>query len=148
VQNASLEVKILDVEKPYRVHLGIDPYHGTELSFTPGAGHMFLGLGIKVKNLTGADITFKWTDLYLTNKYQDKWYPSWAAYQPTNAAMDPLTVEIVKYDEVHPDFDPDAHFYASDNGFVRVIFRVPKDNLYYFFGMADLPLIEINWRYY
>lgn len=148
VQNASLEVKILDVEKPYRVHLGIDPYHGTELSFTPGAGHMFLGLGIKVKNLTGADITFKWTDLYLTNKYQDKWYPSWGAYQPTNAAMDPLTVEIVKYDEVHPDFDPDAHFYASDNGFVRVIFRVPKDNLYYFFGMADLPLIEINWRYY
>jgi hypothetical protein len=148
VQNASLEVKVLDVEKPYRVNLGMDPYLGTELTFTPGAGSMFLGLGVKVKSLTGADLPMKWTDVYLVNKYQDKWYPSWGAYQPTNAAMDPLTVEIVKYDEVHPDFDPDAHFYAADNGFMRVIFRVPRDNLYYFFGLADLPQIEINWRYY
>jgi hypothetical protein len=148
VQNASMEVKVLEVEKPYRVHLGIDPNLGTELTFTPGAGNMFLGLGVRVRNLTGTDIPMKWSDVYLVNKYGDKWYPTWGAYEQTNAAMDPLTVEIVKYDEVHPDFDPDAHFYASDNGFVRVIFRIPRDNLYYFFGIADLPLIEINWRYY
>jgi hypothetical protein len=148
VQNASFEVKVLEVEKPYRVNLGIDPVLGTELTFTPGAGNMFLGLGVRVRNLTGADITMKWSDIYLVNKYQDKWYPTWGAYLPTNTPVDPLTVEIVKYDEVHPDFDPDAHFYASDNGFVRVLFRIPRDNLYYFFGFADLPQIEINWRYY
>jgi len=51
-------------------------------------------------------------------------------------------------DQVHPDFDPDAHFYLSDNGYVRVIFQLPRDNLYYYFGFADLQLIEINWRYY
>ena len=148
VSNARLEVKIIDVEKPYRVDLGIDPTLGTPLTFTAGPGNMFLGLGIRVKNLSGSDITFKWTDIYLTNKYGEKWYPTWGAYQDTNAAMDPLTVEIVKYDQVHPDFDPDAHFYASDNGFARVIFRIPRDNLYYFLGFSDLPLIEINWRYY
>jgi hypothetical protein len=148
VQSASLEIKVLDIDKPYRVHLGWDSYLGKEISFTPGAGQMFLALGVKVNNLTGADIPMKWTDLYLVNKYQEKWYPTWGAYQKTNSAMDPLMVEILKYDQVHPDFDPDAHFYASDNGFLRVIFRVPKDNLYYFFGFADLPLIEINWRYY
>jgi len=148
VQNASFEVKVIDIARSHQVDLGIDNNLGTELIYTPGAGNMFLTLGIKVSNLTGSDITLKWTDIYLVNKYQDKWYPVFGAYRATNAAMDPLTVQILEFDQVHPDFDPDAHFYAADNGYVRVVFRIPRDNLYYFFGFADLPMIEINWRYY
>jgi len=148
VENASLAVKVTEVEKPHQVYLGVDNTLGTDLIYKPGEGNMFLGLGIKVTNLTGADIPFKWTDIYLVNKYQDKWYPAFGAYKNTNSALDSLTVEILQYDQVHPDFDPDAHFYAADNGYARVIFRVPRDNLYYFFGFADLPLIEINWRYH
>jgi len=148
VQNASMEVKVLDIEKPHQVYLGFDSNSGSELIINPGPENMFLGLGIKVSNFTGADIPMKWSDVYLVNKYQDKWYPVWGAYKKTNAAMDPLTIEILQADQVHPDFDPDAYFHASDNGYVRAIFRVPRDNLYYFFGLADLPLIEINWRYY
>jgi len=148
VQNATFQVKVLDVKRSHRVDLGIDNNLGTELTFTPGAGNMFLSFGVKVSNLTGSDITMKWSDIYLTNKYQDKWYPVFGAYKDTNSAIDPFTVEILEFDQVHPDFDPDAHFYAGDNGYVRVIFRIPRDNLYYFFGFADLPLVEINWRYY
>ena len=148
VGNASLEVRVLEVEKPYHVNLGWDANLGKDLSFTAGAGQMFLVLGIKVTNLTGSDITMKWTDLSIVNKYQDKWYPTWGAYQKSNQGIDPHSVEILKYDQVNPDFDPDAHFYVGDNGYVRVIFQLPKDNLYYFLGFADLPLIEINWRYY
>ena len=148
VENASLVVKVMDIEKPHQVYLGVDNNLGTDIFFKPGEGNMFLGVGIKITNRTGADIPFKWTDIYLVNKYQDKWYPVFGAYKNTNSAMDASTVEILQYDQVHPDFDPDAHFYAADNGYARVVFRVPRDNLYYFFGMADLPLIEINWRYY
>jgi hypothetical protein len=148
VENARLVVKVMDIEKPHQVYLGVDNNLGTDIYFKPGEGNMFLGVGIKVTNLTGADIPFKWTDIYLVNKYQDKWYPVFGAYKNTNSAMDSSTVEILQYDQVHPDFDPDAHFYAADNGYARVVFRVPRDNLYYFFGFADLPLIEINWRYY
>jgi hypothetical protein len=148
VENASLKVKVMEIEKPHQVYLGVDNNLGTDIYFKPGEGNMFLGLGIKVNNLTGADIPFKWTDIYIVNKYQDKWYPVFGAYKNTNSAMDASTVEILQYDHVHPDFDPDAHFYAADNGYARVIFRVPRDNLYYFFGFADLPLIEINWRYH
>jgi hypothetical protein len=32
----------------------------------------------------------------------------------------------------------------GDNGYLRVIFRVPRDNDYYSLAFADLPLIEIN----
>ena len=148
VQNANFVVKVMDIEKPHQVYLGVDNNLGTDIYFKPGEGNMFLGVGIKVTNLTGSDIPMKWTDIYLVNKYQDKWYPSFGAYKNTNAAMDSSTVEILQYDQVHPDFDPDAHFFAADNGYVRVVFRVPRDNLYYFFGFADLPQIEINWRYY
>jgi hypothetical protein len=148
VENASMKMQILDVEKPHRVYLGWDSYLKKEISFMPGPGNMFLSFGVKLNNLTSSDINMKWSDLYLVNKYDEKWYPEWGAYRGTNSFVDPRTVEIVQYDRVHPDFDPDAHFYASNNGFVRVIFRVPKDNLYYFFGFAELPIIEINWRYY
>lgn len=148
VQNDRLEAKILDVEKPYRVYLGWDSYLGKDISYTAGAGYFFLDIGVRVTNLTGSDLPLKWTDVYLVNKNQQIWYPTWGAYEQTNEAMDPLAVEIVKYDQVHPDFDPDAHFYLSHNGYLRAIFRIPKDNLYYFFGCADLPQIEINWRYY
>lgn len=148
VQNASLEVKVLDIERPHIVDLGIAANLGTELIYTPGAGNMFLSLGVKVSNATGSDMPLKWTDIYLINKYQDKWYPIWGAYEKTNTVMDPLTVKILEFDHVDADFDPDARLYLSDNGYLRVIFRVPKDNLYYYFGFTDLPLIEINWRYY
>lgn len=148
VENANLVVKIMDIGKPHQVYLGVDNNLGTDITFTPGEGNMFLEVGVKVTNLTGADIPFKWTDIYLVNKYQDKWYPVFGAYKGTNSALDASTVEILQYDQVHPDFDPDAHFYAADNGYARMIFRVPRDNLYYYFGFSDLPLIEINWRYY
>jgi hypothetical protein len=141
-ESARLQMEVVDIEKPYQIYLSDNQI------FAPGKGKMFLGLGIRVTNLTGADIPFKWTDIYIVNKYQDKWYPVFGAYKNTNSALDSSTVEILQYDQVHPDFDPDAHFYAADNGYARVIFRVPRDNLYYFFGFADLPLIEINWRYY
>jgi hypothetical protein len=148
VKNDSMEVKVLGIEKPHQVYLGIDSSSGTDIIHNPGAGNMFLGLGIKVTNFTGSDILMKWSDVYLVNKYQDKWYPVWGVYKPFNAALDPLTIEIMSSDQVHPDFDPDAQFYLSDNGYMRVIYQLPRDNLYYYFGLADLPQIEINWRYY
>ena len=148
VRNAKWEVKVLDVEKPYRVYLGVDSSSGSDIIYSPGAGNMFLGLGIKVTDFSGSDARMKWSDVYLVNKYQDRWYPVWGVYKPFNAALDPLTLEIMHTDQVHPDFDPDAHFSLSDNGYLRVIFQLPRDNLYYYFGFADLPRIEINWRYY
>lgn len=148
VQNDSLEIKVVGIERPHIVDLGIDANLDSQLVFTPGEGNMFLSLGIKVTNKTGSDIPLKWTDVYIVNKYEDKWYPVWGVYKKTNTAIDPLTIEILEFDQVHPDFDPDAHMYVSDNGYLRVIFQIPRDNLYYYFGMTDLPLIEINWRYY
>lgn len=148
VQNASLQAKIVGVEKPYRIHLGVDSKLGTDIVYNPGPGNMFLGLGIKVANFTGSDIRMKWSSLYLVNKYQEKWYPVWGVYKKINTAMDPLTLEILQADQVHPDFDPNAYFNLSHNGYLRLIFQLPRDNLYYYFGFSDLPQIEINWRYY
>ena len=148
VQNSSLEVRVLAIETPYIVDLNMAANLSNELVFTPGAGNIFLTLGVKVSNLTDSDISLKWADVYLVNKYQDKWYPVWGAYEKSNVIIDPLTIKIVEFDQVSPDYDPDAHLYLGDNGYLRVIFRVPKDNLYYFFGITDVPLIEINWRYY
>jgi hypothetical protein len=148
VQNDSMTAQIMGVETPFRVYLGKDAVQGTDLFFSPGEGNFFLGLGIKVSNLTGADIPLKWSDVYITNKFQDRWYPVWGTYEDTNSTIDPLGVEILAFDQVNPDFDPDAHFYVGDNGYVRVIFQLPKDNLHYFFGISDLPMIEINWKYY
>jgi hypothetical protein len=141
VQNERFEVKVLGLEWP--THANPD---GKSFIY-PGPGNMFLGLGIRVRNLTGSDIDLKWDQVYLVNKYQDKFYPMWGAYKQTNQFVDPLNLEILEF-AVHPDYDPDAHVYLGDNGFMRAIFRVPRDNLYYYFGFADLPLIEINWRYH
>jgi len=140
VNNDRFEVKVLGLEWPTNANPD-----GKSFLY-PGPGNMFLGLGIKVTNLTGSDVDLKWDQVYLVNKYQDKFYPTWGAYKQTNKFVDPLTIEVLEF-EVHPDYDPDAHIYLGDNGFMRVIFRLPKDNLYYYFGFADLPLIEINWRY-
>lgn len=140
VKNERLEVQVLNLEWP--THANPD---GKSFLY-PGPGNMFLGLGIRVKNLSGSDIDLKWDQVYLENKYQDKWYPMWAAYQQTNKYIDPLTIEVLEF-EVHPDYDADAHVYLGENGYMRVLFRLPKDNLYYYLSFADLPLIEINWRY-
>lgn len=140
VKNERFEVKVLGLEWP--THANPDG----ESFLYPGPGNMFLGLGIRVHNLTGSDVDLKWDQISLVNKYQDKFYPIWGAYKQTNQFVDPLTLEVLEF-EVHPDYDPDAHIYLGDNGFMRILFRLPKDNLYYYFGFADLPLIEINWRY-
>jgi hypothetical protein len=141
VQNEELEVKVLGLEWP--THANPDGY-----SFIyPGPGNMFLGLGVKINNLTGADYDLKWDQVYLANKYGEKFYPMWGAYKQTNMFVDPLTIKVLEF-EVHPDYDPDAHIYLGGSGFIRAIFRLPYDNLYYYFGVADLPLIEINWRYH
>jgi len=140
VENERLEAKVLGLEWP--THANPD---GKSFLY-PGPGNMFLGLGIKVNNLTGSDIDLKWDQVYLTNKYQEKWYPTWGAYKQTNKYIDPLTIEVLEF-EVHPDYDADAHVYLGENGYMRAIFRIPRDNLYYYFGIADLPVIEINWRY-
>ena len=139
VQNERLEAKVAGLEKPSQVHLG------DGLVFLPGYGNLFLGLGIRVSDLTGSDVMLKWSDVYLINKYQDKFYPMWGAYQKTNAVMNPLTINILPL-EIDPEIDPDAHVYLGDNGYLRVIFRLPQDNLYYYLGVADLPLIEIDYR--
>ena len=148
VQNASLQAKIVAVEKPYRIHLGVDSKLGTEIVYNPGPGNMFLGLGIKVANVTGSHIRMKWSSLYVVNKYQEKWYPVWGVYKKINTVMDPLTLKILQADQVHPDVNWNASFDLSHNGYLRLIFQLPRDNLYYYFGFADLPQIEINWRYY
>jgi hypothetical protein len=140
VKNERLQVQVLGLEWP--THANPD---GKSFLY-PGPGNMFLGLDVKVNNLTGSDFDLKWDQVYLANKYQEKWYPTWGAYEQTNKYIDPLTIEVLEF-EVHPDYDPDAHVYLGENGYMRVIFRLPKDNLYYYFGLADLPLIEINWRY-
>jgi hypothetical protein len=105
---------------------------------------MFLGLGIQVKNLTDSDIPFKWNEVYLINEYQDKWYPLWGAYKKTNMVIDPLGIEIRQF-KVDSKDQPDARVYFGDNGYMRAIFRLPKDNNYYYLAFADLPLIEIDY---
>jgi len=136
VENEGLQIEVLEIEKPYQIHL-------SETSiFVPGKGHMFLGLGIKVTNLTNEDIPFKWNEIYLTNKYQDRWYPLWGAYKKTNMVIDPLGIEIRQFKVDHKN-QPEARIYLGDNGYMRVIFRVPRDNYYYYLGFADLPWIEI-----
>ena len=139
VQNASLEIKVVNLENPYHVYLSND------LIYSPGEGNMFLDLGLSVMNRTDSDIPLKWKDVYLINKYQDKWYPIWGAYQKTNLVKDPLTVEILPF-VVDPQVQPDARVYLGDNGYLRAIFRLPKDNYYYYFSFAGLPLIEIDYR--
>jgi hypothetical protein len=137
VQNDRLEVQVIKIEKPYQVHLSDD------LIFFPGDGNMFLDLGIKVTNLTDANIPFHWSDIYLVNKYQTKWYPVWGAYEKTNLVIDPLSIAIRQF-QVDPLVQPDARIYLGVNGYMRLIFRLPKDNYYYYFRFADLPLIEID----
>jgi len=137
VQDASLEIQVIGIKRPYHVYLGDD------LIYDPGEGNMFLELGINVINFTDSDIPLKWSDVYLINKYQDKWYPVWGAYEKTNLVIDPFTVAIPRL-VVDPKTRPDARIYLGDNGYLRAIFRLPRDNYYYYFSFADLPLIEIN----
>jgi hypothetical protein len=148
VSNGSVEVKVVDIDRVISVYLGQDPVLGTDIRYSSEAGHMFMDIGMKVTNLTGSDIPMKWSEIYVSNKHGDKWYPKWGAYQEADGAVDPLTVKIIKYDQVHPDYDPDAHYYIGGTGFVRVIFELPRTSLYYFFGFGDLPQIEIKNLYY
>jgi hypothetical protein len=137
VEHAGLQIEILDVEKPYQVYLGENSV------FAPGKGKMFLGLGIKVTNLTDTEIPFKWNEIYLINKYQDKWYPLWGAYKKTNIEIEPLGIEVFPFKlDIHD--QPNARNYFGDNGYLRAIFRLPRDNDYYALAFADLPLIEID----
>ena len=137
VQNVNLAIQVVGLEKPYHIYLSDDQI------FTPGEGNMFLGLGINVVNFTDSDIPLKWSDVYLINKYQDKWYPVWGAYEKTNLVIDPFSVEILRT-VVDPKLRPDVRIYLGDNGYLRAIFRIPRDNNYYYLSFADLPLIEID----
>jgi hypothetical protein len=137
-ENAGLQIEVLEVEQPHRIYLSDD------LIFAPGEGKMFLGLGIQVTNLTSTEIPFKWNDVYLFNEYQDKWYPLWGAYRKTNMVMDPLGIEIRQFKLDSKD-QPDGRVYFGDNGYLRAIFRVPRDNHYYYLAFADLPIIEIDY---
>ena len=148
VSNDKMEIQIVVIKKPTSVDLSTDPISGSDLLFKPGAGKMFLDIGIKVTNKTGSDLNFKWSDISLVNKFQDKYYPSWGVYNESDIELDPLLMEINKYDRIHPDFDPDAHFYMGEDGFVRILFLLPRSNLYYYFGFGDLPVIEIKNEYY
>jgi hypothetical protein len=137
-ENAGLQIEVLDIEKPHQIYLN------DNLIFAPGEGKMFLGLGIQVTNLTDSEIPFKWNEMYLLNEYQDKWYPLWGAYQKTNMVMDPLGIEVRQF-KVDSKDQPSARIYFGDNGYLRAIFRVPRDNDYYYLAFADLPLIEIDY---
>jgi hypothetical protein len=139
VGNARVQIEVLDIERPYQMHLS------DSLIFAPGEGKMFLGLGIKVTNLTDSDIPFKWNEIYLLSKYQDRWYPVWGAYKKTNIAIDPLGIEIRQL-KVGPNDQPTAHIYFGDNGYLRAIFHLPRDNDYYYLAFADLPVIEIDYE--
>jgi hypothetical protein len=136
--NGRFQIEVVDIERPYQIYLS------DHLIFTPGKGKMFLGLGIKVTNLTDSEIPFKWNEISLLNKYQDRWYPLWGAYKKTNMVIDPFGIEIRQF-KVDPKDQPDARIYFGDNGYLRAIFRVPRDNDYYYLAFADLPLIEINY---
>jgi hypothetical protein len=137
-RNTRVQIEVEAVEKPYQIYLS------DNLIFTPGEGKMFLGLGIKITNLTPSEIPFTWNEMYLVNKYQDRWYPLWGAYRKTNMVMDPLGIEVRQF-KVNPKEQPDARIYFGDNGYLRAIFRVPRDNEYYYLAFADLPLIEIDY---
>ena len=99
----------------------------------------------KMTSLTEAEIPFKWNEMYLINKYQDRWYPLWGAYKKTNLVIDPLGIEIRPF-KIDSRDQPDARIYFGDNGYLRAIFRLPRDNHYYYLAFADLPLIEINYE--
>ena len=136
VQSANFEVKVIALEKPFRVYSGGDSYA------TPGKGNLFLGLGVKVNNLTGSNTpVIKWSDIYLANSNQERWYPVWGTYQKTNEVLAPLTIKILEFQ-----IDPNAEVFFGQNGYLRLIYRVPKDEAYYYFGFADLPLTVIDYK--
>ena len=139
VRNSRFQIEVVDLERPYQIYLSDD------LTFAPGKGKMFLGVGIKLTNLTDAEIPFKWNEMYLMNKYQDRWYPVWGAYKKTNLVIDPLGIEIRPF-KIDSRDQPDARIYFGDNGYLRAIFRLPRDNHYYYLAFADLPRIEINYE--
>jgi hypothetical protein len=137
-RNGRLQIEVLDIESPYQIYLSDSQI------YAPGKGKMFLGLGIQVTNLTDSDLPFKWNEIYLMNEYQDRWYPLWGAYQKTNMVIDPLGIEIRPF-KVDSKDRPDARSYFGKNGYLRAIFRAPRDNNYYYLAFADLPLIEIDY---
>ncbi len=139
VRNTNLEIQVVGVEKPYHIYMGKD------LVFSPAAGNMFLDLGIKVTKLTDSEMPFKWSDIYLLDKYQSKWYPVWGAYEKTNMLLDPFSIEIPQ-SQVDPKVEPDVRIYLGDNGYLRAIFRLPTESYYYYLRFADLPLIEIDYH--
>ena len=141
VENARLQVEVVEIERPHQIYLS------DNLFFAPGQGKMFLGLGIKVTNLTGSEISFKWNEIYLTNEYQDSWYPLWGAYKKTNMVIDSLGIGVRQF-KVDSRDQPDARIYFGTNGYMRAIFRLPRDNDYYYLAFADLPLIEISYGDY
>ena len=138
VRNARFQITVVDLEQPHQIYLSDD------LFFAPGEGNMFLGLGIQVSNLTDTEVPFKWNEMYLINEYQDRWYPLWGAYQKTNRMIDPLGIEVRQF-KVDSKDQPSARIYLGDNGYLRAIFRLPRDNDYYYLAFADLPLIEIQY---
>lgn len=138
VNKAGLQIEVLKIEKPSQIYLSKDQV------YTPGKGKMFLSLGIKVTNFSNTEIPLKWKEISLVNEHQDKWYPLWGAYKKTNGVIDPFGIEIRQL-KVDAREQPTARIYLGDNGYLRVIFRVPRDNDYYSLAFADLPLIEINY---
>lgn len=137
VKKAGLQVEVLKIEKPHQIYLGKDQI------YAPGKGKMFLSLGIKVTNLSNTEIPLKWNEITLLNEYGDKWYPLWGGYKKTNRVIDPLGIEVWRF-KLDAREQPTARIYLGDNGYLRVIFRVPRDDDYYSLAFAGLPLIEID----
>jgi hypothetical protein len=135
VQSDSLEMSVITVQKPFRV------YPNSEAFFTPGKEYMFLDIGVKVSKLADSEVSAKWNDIYVTNKYEEKWYPIWGVYKDTNVFEDPLTIKVSEYE-----LDPEAtDVVFGDNGFLRVIFRVPKGETFYF-SLANMPLTRVEFK--
>ena len=60
-------------------------------------------------------------------------------------AIDPLGIEVYPF-KLGTNDQPNARVYFGDNGYMRVIFRVPRDNDFYYLAFADLPSIEIDYE--
>jgi hypothetical protein len=133
VKSANFEVKVIDAVKRDRV------YPGGKFYFNPADGYMLVDIGVKVSNLTGSDIPVKWGDVYIMTT-EEWWAPSWGTYKDTSGNLDPFTIGVSELE-----IDPEAQITFGQDGYFRLFYHIPKDGTYYF-GFADAPLIEVNFK--
>jgi hypothetical protein len=74
------------------------------------------------------------------NENSDWWYPTWGTFKSSSGKMDPFTIGVSEVE-----IDPETTITVDNEGYLRLFYVVKEADVYYF-GFADSPLTEMNFK--